>query len=305
MSLKETVNLEEAKKVLDQLQQYIKGKSLQKQTKQNNGVIQEIPLASQPAVQSDHLVEESVLQPIEGQNLSTDKIENADQVLALENHPQDVMMTFGSSELNLGNNPSYNPAYTNTGLQTAPSDIGDNSLINNSEGQLNSDNYSDLNNKTVEGQNGEENSLVKPLPDASLNSYPQGLESASTSVLDLNNGALTAQTETVTSQLQQEPLEQPDLIQEQQSTINNTTSPTEYENGNMSGVETIPDIVMPSGGIEDKGAYQASTNGAQAVIQDVTPVASDTSVVLPNGITEEIANGDTLVVGPDSFGPSR
>ena len=47
----------------------------------------------------------------------------------------------------------------------------------------------------------------------------------------------------------QEPLEQPDLIQEQQSTINNTTSPTEYENGNMSGVETIPDIVMPSGGI--------------------------------------------------------
>ncbi len=272
MSLKEKVDFSEAKRVLEQLQQYIKEKCLQEEQKKNEQEVQEIPLASQPTLLSDHLGEESFLQPLEGQVLSEDNnnfMMKTDQpkdesLITPANEPQDVMMKFNQSMEKLEKSQIENNAYTNVGLQGVSSDIGNNYVINN---------------------------------------VPQGTENATTGNLAPDNNVSITQTEVSIDQFQQEKLEQPDFIQTQQS---ETVGIAQNEaTKSMNNVEIIPDIVMPSGGIEDKGAYQASANGAQAVIQDVTPVASDTSVVLPNGITEEIANGDTLVVGPDSFGPSR
>ena len=322
MSLKEKVDFSEAKRVLEQLQQYIKEKCLQEEQKKNEQGVQEIPLASQPTMLSDHLGEESFLQPLEGQVLSADNNDNnnnnnnnnnsfmmaTDQpkdesLITPANQPQDAMMKFDQSMGVLEKSQIENNAYTNVGLQDISSDIGNNDVINDSEGKLSSDHSGDLINKTAEEQYVQENNLTNSLSDTSLNNFPQGTEIATTGNLAPDNNVSITQTEVPINQFRQEKLEQPDFIQTQQS---ETVGIAQNEaTKSMNNVEIIPEIVMPNAGFEDDGTYQASANGAQAVIQDVTPAVSDTSVVLPNGITEEIANEDTLVVGPDSFGPSR
>ncbi len=317
MSLKEKVDFSEAKRVLEQLQQYIKEKCLQEEQKKNEQEVQEIPLASQPTLLSDHLGEESFLQPLEGQVLSADNnfMMKTDQpkdksLITPANEQQDVIMKFNQSMGELEKGQVLSADNNNFMMKTdqpkdeslitpanEPQDVMmkfNQSMEELEKSQIENNAYTNVGLQGVSSDIG--NNYV-------INNFTQGTENATTGNLAPDNNVSITQTEVSIDQFQQEKLEQPDFIQTQQS---ETVGIAQNEaTKSMNNVEIIPDIVMPSGGIEDKGAYQASANGAQAVIQDVTPVASDTSVVLPNGITEEIANGDTLVVGPDSFGPSR
>lgn len=286
----------EAKRVLDELKNYAKAKIVAK----NTGVVEEIPtqvmnLASQPELISDHIEEESVLAPLGDATISA----------PVENIPD--------------NSGGLQEASNDGVKETSIQDNGQKeevAVIQNSEG-------------VVQATSQEETSTVEAIDQT--NNKTMGDATSTEQAQAINNTAIDATQGAVNVSIDNsnvgativEPSAEIPAINPMGAVVDSSASESEIsmestEPATMSGVsgenvlpqiqeiEPIPEISIQSTGIANEtGAYQAGNNGAQATISDVTAAVSDRNVVMPTGTTAEEANDQTLVVGPESFGPTR
>lgn len=310
----------EAKVVIGQLKEYITGKIAQKK---QATTMQEEALASQPEIQSDHLTEEAELTPFDGikENVATEV--NTAEVnttsATLEN------ATIANNQVlteNVGSASNYEELPTDIpkdipveGAQAITQSSGSEELANTSYSNATSSEASEL----IGEQKLEETPVLEETP-ATLNGQAVG-EVPQGEYIQSNIGG-----ETFQNQGDQGTIDGTNLASTGEELLNASgevnqgmiaEEATGLESGpaqnysavtsEIPGMEAIPEIVTPQPGVgeEPQELYQATNDGAQATIADVTPALSDASVIMPEGTTEEIANDQTLVVGPEAFVQSR
>lgn len=309
----------EAKNVLSALETYVRGKIEKKNqvATETPVAVQKMSLASQPELVSDHLVEESALPPLGVQSeIGTNGTsESINQSTAVEgninslNTQDDVVQNQPSTEV-LGeqlNIPAGegSSALENSSIQTAAS-------IDTMTGDVSS---SELESKIIPA---EEIPAIADIPTLVPEStVMQGsigtgeVQQQQPSENDLNvlqpiesnsNGVVgtpgeevkvveTTANDSLTSTMA--PLEASAIVNQ----------PPQLE---VAQFDAIPEVSIPGKEMNSEPAsYQASTSDAQAYISDISQVASDTNVVMPTGTTMQEASDETLVVGPESFTPSR
>lgn len=327
MSLNDYIgNSEQNKQLLNALKRYAEEKIANRNKVSEAAPLPEMNLASQPVIASDHLGEESVLQPI-----------NNDESLA-EN--------VGGENQGLDASQNFAPEALGEAKENVP-ELAE-SLVTETQG-----NYIQDTNSFIQGT--EEPSVasistqgevgVAQEVNNSVNESPQGTEvlnqegtvlqtqGLETGVPSLENTAinqgsvvddLAGDAQSSIEQNQMQSTEQYGVVNyntpaEMSGEMNSslTASVTVQPQGNnisngisddrkIADMVTIPEISIPETGIPSETAsYQASSNGSQAYIADVTPAMSDANVIMPTGLTPDVANDQTLVVGPESFTQSR
>lgn len=349
MITEEKKDFTEAKRVLDELKAYAEGKIAKRnQTNTEAPTIgQEMTLASQPEVVSDHLEEESVLPPLDA---TVEAVANTG--VSQESATADVGTDVTANTLNTGNGAEE--AQIADGV--AQNDGNKEEISASAPQQVNNGGTADAIastptpeplpqvEMTTATQGTDINNMATSSMDASLESVNSSLNTGTDVALEsvpevsvangqaLANENLQAGTSLdngSSAEIQPEQVGNGETLIESApdglATVNsgpstvgipesmgtnigqgNETIPDVTPQPAIPQIEAIPEISIPG---QDMGTltdnYQASANGAQAVISDITPAVSNTNVVMPTGTTEEEANDQTLVVGPESFTPSR
>lgn len=273
------IDFSDAKRVISNLAQYI----TQKQNNINNignqtVVTQEMSLASQPELQSDHLVEEAELIP-EGISTATE-----------------------TTNVDIG----YN----------SPGEIQESTAVNN--GQSLDSGYVDGTPQLIPMPS------IEPMA-GNLEVQPQ--PQATSTMLDTSAAALTADAQALVSgdeYLSQsnglEATSQPSDISQEPAFVStmpqdgNNIQPVAGvepgidtkvipDNGDIPIIEPIPDVSVPQGdlGSEGPSEYVAVGTGA-TVLPEQTQELAQEPVIMPTGVTSDIANNQDLVITPTSFG---
>lgn len=265
------IDFADAKRVISNLALYIT-------QKQNNNignqtvVTQEMNLASQPKLQSDHLGEEAELTPtgmstevlptgIENGYNSTGELQES--ITAENGQNSGSVYTEAqapSSQLPLEPMPTYNPA------------VGD--------------------------------LKVEPQPQASstiLDTSAAALtKEASTAVSGSANIEPSNDLETMNSgEIIEEPAFVSAIPQEETSIDVQTTR----DDSGIPLIQPIPDVIVPQGevGSEQSSEYVAVGNGAP-IIPEQSQKLTQEPVIMPTGTTPDMANNQELVITPTSFG---
>lgn len=290
--MQEGKDFTEAKRVLEDLEHYVKGKI----AKKNNVVeetpvaVQEMSLASQPEVVSDHLEEESTLQPLGTETLEVNNKDLESEVPTLESvngegtsDLKDAVTLTDNNMISEGvkevDSNGFVQPEVNAGLipeVTAQPAGKTDSIINQAGGET----LENIPAVSLAPEQGE--GKTPDLIDASVGTMATAIGSGN----DLSSQQ-TSGMKTSDAQLQQA------------QAINSQPIET-------SQVDGIPEIsIAKQESSEGPNNYQASATGAQATVNEIIPAASDNNVVMPTGTTSEEAHDDTLVVGPESFSLSR
>lgn len=344
MSLNDYIgNSEQNKQLLNALKRYAEDKIANRNKVSGSVPLSEMNLASQPVIASDHLEEESVLQPINNDELLTENIGVENQGLVTsQNFASDTLGTDSETQV-------INPTPSTIEVKEEEPKLAE-SLDTEVQG-----NYIQDTNGSIQGSSTEEASVASlstqdggAAPQVANNSInelsqgtgtlnqepaalqPQGLEPG---VSSLENTAINPASESdVLAGAPQSSIEQNQMQSTGQNGMMNYNMPAEMsgevnsslnayptiqpqgnnipngvnDDGQIADMITIPEISIPETGITSETAsYQASSNGSQAYIADVTPAMSDANVIMPTGLTPDVANDQTLVVGPESFTQSR
>lgn len=348
MITEEKKDFTEAKRVLDDLKAYAEGK-IAKRNQTNTGapaIEQEMTLASQPEVVSDHLEEESVLPPLDA------TIEAVANTGVSQENATSIASTNGTEVLNAGigsgdtqtatelvqNDSSKEDAIANISQQGTNSETVEAAPITSPstlhQGEMTTSvQATDINNMANSGMDASlelVNASLNTGTDEALESVPkestiggQALENGNlqnVASLDTGNSTVIQQEaigngETLNGPIS-EGLTTANSIPDTQAIPKSTGSSIVDNNDSITGlspqpvaipqIDVIPEISIPGQDMDNStDNYQASANGAQAVLSDIAPAVSDTNVVMPSGTTEEEANDQTLVVGPEAFTPSR
>ncbi len=294
MSLNDYIgNSEQNKQLLNALKRYVEEKIANRNKVSEAAPLPEMNLASQPVIASDHLGEESVLQPINNDELLAENIGGENQGLA-------ESQNFASEVLGTESATLINSTPLTTKIKEEVPELAE-SLVTEAQGG-----YTQDTNGPIQGSSPEETSV------ASISTQGEGV--VPQAVNNSTNG-LSRETEV----LSQEPadLQTQGLETGVPSLENTAINQVSVSDGNnipngvndvrqIADMVTIPKISIPETGLPSETAsYQASSIGSQAYIADITPAMSDANVIMPTGLTPDVANDQTLVVGPESFTQSR
>lgn len=333
MNLKEHINIVEARQVLDQLKLYAEGKIASRDNSIEVAHLSEMNLASQPVIESDHLGEESVLQPIindetmvksagadtQGENMmlssvsespaissgtqlvssdSTAKIEENSTTKIQENSVQ------GAKDYQPSSMATEMPATSLSNQGVLTSQIGDDSVNLSQETETLNQGIEALKTKEYDASTPSiENTLINQSPvSGSFTSTVQNSIEQNIKQIPEQGGTLDYnQPATISG------VAETSLIEGSASKVQSEKASTEFNtDGQIAEMVTIPEISIPETGIpSNTESYQATSSGSQAYIADVTPSESDVNVTMPTGLTPDVANDQTLVVGPESFTQSR
>ena len=277
------IDFADAKRVISNLALYIS----QKQNNINNMgdqtvVSQGMNLASQPELQSDHLVEETALTPtgISTETLTTG-IENGynptaegqESIGANNGQSSGSVYVEGqtqSSQLPPESMPAYNPVAENLGVEPQPQATS--TILDTSAA-----------------------ALTKEAPaavSATVNLSPSNdLEAVHSGEIIEEPAFVSVIPQGETSGQQTEALE------------TNIDSQVTREDSEIPLIEPIPDVIAPQGnvGAEQQSEYVAVANGA-TVLSEQSQELTQEPVILPTGTTPDMANNQELVITPTSFG---
>lgn len=344
MSLNDYIgNSEQNKQLLNALKRYAEDKIANRNKVSEAAPLPEMNLASQPVIASDHLGEESVLQPINNDELLAENINGESQGLdASQNFALEALGTESNAQV-------INPAPSTTEVKEEVPELTE-SLVTEAQGTYIQDTNSSIQVNSTEEPSAvsistQGEGIVPPVVNNSVNDLSQGTEPLNQEpavlqtqglepdVPSLKNTAINqASVSNGLTEDTQSSIEQNQLQSTGQNGMMNYNTPSEMsgemnstltasstissqgnnipngvnDDGQIADMITIPEISIPETGIPaETTSYQASSNGSQAFIADVTPAMSDANVVMPTGLTPDVANDQTLVVGPESFTQSR
>lgn len=247
--MQQGINFAEARETLEKLTIYIN----QKIEKRNSANANELNLASQPEIASDHLGEETPLSPVA----------STQQVPSTANEMVDLSQTqfsTASDTSTIGSQATGEEALVqgNQSMQETPASMGVNTTTNQPMGQLN-ETQVQVGESTV-------NTLIPQLePSTSSESTPK-LETIPD--IDLSG------------------------VINQEGEKNETSSVSQFDG--------IPEVTPPK---VDEGYKAIMNNATIGYPTETTPEA--TPVVMPNGMTQDMALDSSVVVGPEAFNMTR
>lgn len=271
MNTPQGINFDEARETLGKLEAYVNQKIQRKNDESLQGT--DMNLASQPKIASDHLGEEKELTPVveiqQAQNVASENLEGADQTPQLSDEIPSIIEMQSPSPVE-ENLIQPNPVMPGTPRTENPimSDIPAGMGV-------------------IVGTNQPVSQFVETQPNPNMSGVPAGM-------------GVSVDTNQPVSQFEG------DLAQ--------STSET---GPNILGLENIPDINL-NGVINQEGASDASSlestqadEGYKAGMNNATigypsePAPATEPVVMPNGTTQDMSSGDSIVVGPEAFNMTR
>ncbi|MCH5167679.1 MAG: hypothetical protein J1F35_07320 [Erysipelotrichales bacterium] len=284
METQSQINFAEVKTILNGVQTYILAKQAvnNSQIEQPAVVNQEMNLASQPEIPSDHLLEETVLS---SEGINVDANETMDKLDAgLETPVPDITETLPQGMPNTSTDAFAQVASEQNiipEVQTMISEqVGDVSSQPDASSMLDTSATSLMNDTTISSDQTEE----VPIMDAAM---PE-VEPANEALSDAPAGLETIQG---TDFVQSGNVVTNDAINNDSSLAYQNTEFPMAQDGLIEGTEQAQ-------------TYVASGNAASTVITEIAPAVSTEPVVMPTGTTPDMGNNPELVVSAESFGPT-